>query len=80
MTAQMVLTVVTGAVSVLVSILAPALIVGRYLGNILTTQAQHAKDHERHYQSARDQGERFERLGKEIAEIRGELRGRGSRS
>jgi hypothetical protein len=63
------------ALGLVSSIVTPGLIVGKYLGGILTTQAQHTRDHERHFQSAHNQGERLEILGKEIAELRGEVRG-----
>jgi len=67
-----------GVMGLVSSIVTPAIIVGRYLGNILATQVQHAEDHKRHYQSAKDQGVRFERLGEALAELRGELRGRSA--
>ncbi len=65
-----------GIIGLVSSVVTPGIIVGKYLGGILTTQAQHTRDHERHYQSAVSQGERLESLGKEIAELRGEVRGR----
>jgi hypothetical protein len=76
MSMEITVAVVAGVTGVVSSVITSAVIVGKYLGQLMTTQAQHVIDHERHYQSARDQGIRFERLGEGIAELRGEIRGR----
>ena len=61
--------------SLVTSIVAPAIIVGRFLGSILTTQATHTREIEHLQAGMRDKGVRLEELGKDLARLEGRLEG-----
>jgi hypothetical protein len=66
-------------IAIITAIVAPALIVGRYLGSILTTQVAHTTEITSLKAGVADKGVRIEQLGNAFAEFRGEMRGRLSR-
>lgn len=69
---------IAALVGIVTAILGPALIFGRILGRVLTTQAVHEEALGKHAKGIAQKGERIEALGRELSELRGELRGRGA--
>lgn len=77
MTAEIAIAVAGTVVSLAAAVLGPTMILGKYLGGVLTTQTQHETTLARHDAGIADKGQRIEKLGNEVAELRGELRGAG---
>ena len=72
------LAVVGSCLALATSIVAPALIVGRYLGGILTTQASHAAAISKLGAEGEQQARRVEGLGRELSHLQGAFGARSS--
>lgn len=76
MTAEAGIAIASSIVAIATAILAPALIVGRYLGTIITTQAVHKEHLTRLDATNIDQGRRMEAFVRDLSRLEGRLDGR----
>lgn len=70
------LAVAGSCLALVTSIVAPALIVGRYLGGILTTQTNHAAAIQKLDDDGGQQARRVEGLGRELSHLQGAFEAR----
>jgi hypothetical protein len=76
MTLEAGIAIAGSCMALVTSVVAPSIIVGRYLGAIMTTQAQHTTQIASALEGVADKGRRIEQLGIDLAGFKGETRGR----